>query len=121
MSAERNQDPRRVPNSLSIEAEIKRRAIPSWETVKETIELRTHNNWVHHLLYERYTSELRDYYDTVYNKAAGKEGKEQNSTLPRAGLAYHFRIVRETVLGRTEKLSKGRKKGIRREKAASRK
>ncbi|HYM65269.1 MAG TPA: hypothetical protein VES68_02185 [Candidatus Sulfotelmatobacter sp.] len=111
MSAERG--PQSVPER------IRKKAIASWEEVDGMLELRTHNNIIHHGLYERYKTALRDYYDTVYGLASGIEAKEPGPILPRAGLAYHFRIVRETVFGQPEKVSKGWAKHIRTEKSAS--
>ena len=116
-----HQDLKAVGISEPIETAIRRRALPSWETVDGMLELRTHNNRVHHSLYERYREELKGYYDSVYDSASGIETQESGPVLPRAGLAYHFRIIRETVSGQPEKVSKGWAKRVRNEKATSRK
>lgn len=116
MSQERN--PNFIQPSHPI-GEIQKRVPASWETVSGMLELRTHNNSTHHMLLGRYKNELRGYYDYVYDLASGTKPTEPAPLLPSAGLAYHFRIVRETVFGKREKITKGWAKHIRDEKAAS--
>lgn len=99
---------------------IQRRAIPSWNDVSGMLILRTQNNWRHSFFLNKYAEELRDYYDYIYKLATNKPIEDPTPILPDPNVAYHFRIVRETVFGKPEKFSAGYKKGVRRRKAEER-
>ena len=96
---------------------------PSWDSVEKMIEIRTQHKPRLQELTSRNIDELRIYYQDVY--LATVNGIEPPTPDLMDGhnkvFALHTRIIRETVTGKIEKFSRGYKRHIRNEKAASKK
>lgn len=121
--------------SPSAETEIRRRALPSWETVEGMLELRTHNNAYLNSLIQNNRPVIKEYYEAELDIASKKGSDRLNAfmekydhyrtllpgtrfeTEPWYVLNVPFRIVRQSLGLERKRTSKGFAKHIRAEKS----